>query len=165
MWNFSCKEQVFTAHIPPFSSTTVSCCPAGEMGSHLALLGIFVLGMLLPLADSSLLNSAHLVLKTQSLGSGLATEGTELLCSSHPGLGVGSVLCTPRESNDGCRERDEFVFPKRRFPAVLSLWVSPWMCKVKICGTWTCTDKICEENQAVQEPELSLPRQTGQVGK
>lgn len=162
MWNFSCKEQVFTVHIPPFLYTTI---PTARQ-VRWALLTVFILGMLLlPLADSSLLNSAHLVLKTQTLGSGLVAEGTELWCPNHPGLGVGSVLCTPRESNDGCRERDEFVFPKRRFPAVLSLWVSPWRCKVEICGTWTCTDNVCEENQALQEPVLSLPRQTEQVGK
>lgn len=103
-----------------FSHTTVfqyPGCTAGGMGSYLSLPRVLILGMLLPLADSSLLNPAHLLIKKKptnpqpNLDSGLVTEGTERLCipaEPEPGrLGGRRPLCTPREGNDGCRERKD----------------------------------------------------------
>ena len=98
-----------------FSHTTVFHCPgcaAGGMGSYLSLQRVLNLGMLLPLADSSLLNSAHLLIKIKkSLDSGLVTEGTGHLCTrAEPEtrrLGGWKPLRTPREGNDGCREKSD----------------------------------------------------------
>lgn len=105
LWKFSCKEQVFTVHIPAFFVPHRLPLPrlhgSWDGLPPLSLLRVFILGMLLPLADSSLLNSAHLVLKTESLSSGLATEGTELLCPNHPGLGVGSIFAHQEKAARG----------------------------------------------------------------
>lgn len=92
-------------------------CAAGGMGSYLSLPRVLILGMLLPLADSSLLNSAQLLIKKKKkkkgLGPGLVTEGTEHLCiQAEPEphrLGGRKPLCTPRQGNNGCRERNHHL--------------------------------------------------------
>lgn len=60
------RASFYSLHSSFFSYTTVfHClgCAAGGMGSYLSLPRVLILGMLLPLADSSLLNSAQLLIK------------------------------------------------------------------------------------------------------
>lgn len=133
-----------------FLYTPVSQCLAAGMGSHspqsIYPWNAAASGRFLPL---QLCTSA-----AKNTKFGLGTEAQNFCALTIQAWGLEVPLHT--KTNKGCRERDEFVFPKR-FPAVL------FTLDVQSGDLWH-QDKI-SDNQAVQEPVLSLSRQTEEVGK